>query len=153
MSFTVGVAWKLYHSKNYGGCAEAWADYCRMMESLRDEALNFVRGLEEVKGRLAERGEPAQGINSDTSTKSGTKQRPGKERKGDASLLADKQAVSFRTAEQYLGISERQRQNLVKDQILTLVGKGQNRRITTYSLRDYLPPENPQRPATTRSDP
>ena len=73
----------------------------------------------------------------------GTNPRPGKERKGDASLLAGKRAVNFRTAEQYLGLTERQRQNLVKDQILVVEGKGQNKKITTDSLRAYLPPENP----------
>jgi hypothetical protein len=72
-----------------------------------------------------------------------TKPRPGKERKGDASLLAGKRAVNFRTAEQYLGLTERQRQNLVRDQILVVEGKGQNKKITTDSLRAYLPPENP----------
>jgi hypothetical protein len=71
------------------------------------------------------------------------KLRPGKERKGDASLLAGKRAVNFRTAEQYLGLTERQRQNLVKDHVLVVEGKGQNKKITTDSLRAYLPPENP----------
>jgi hypothetical protein len=69
---------------------------------------------------------------------------PGKERKGDASLLADRRSVSFRTAELYLGITERQRQYLVRDQKLTVEGKGQNRKITTDSLRTCLPPENPK---------
>jgi hypothetical protein len=73
----------------------------------------------------------------------GTNPRPGKERKGDASLLAGKRAVNFRTAEQYLGLTERQRQNLVKDQVLVVEGKGQNKKITSDSLRAYLPPENP----------
>ena len=68
---------------------------------------------------------------------------PGKERKGDALLLAGKRSVSFRTAELYLGITERQRQYLVKDQKLTVEGKGQNKKITTDSLRVCLPPENP----------
>jgi hypothetical protein len=72
-----------------------------------------------------------------------TRQRPGKEQKGDASLLAGKRAVSFWTAEQYLGITDRQRQYLVKDGKLTVEGKGQNRKITTDSLRICLPPENP----------
>ena len=80
---------------------------------------------------------------SGTARQDGTKPRPGKERKGDASLLADKRAVNFRTAEQYLGLTERQRQNLVKDKVLAVEGKGQNKKITTDSLRAYLPPENP----------
>jgi hypothetical protein len=74
---------------------------------------------------------------------SDSKPRPGKERKGDASLLAGKHAVNFKIAEQYLGLTERQRQNLVKDQILIVEGKGQNKKITTDSLRAYLPSENP----------
>jgi hypothetical protein len=57
--------------------------------------------------------------------------------------LAGKRAVNFRTAEQYLGLTERQRQNLVKDQVLVVEGKGQNKKITSDSLRAYLPPENP----------
>ena len=69
---------------------------------------------------------------------------PGKDRKGDASLLVGKRAVSFRTAEQYLGITERQRQYLVRDHKLTIEGKGQNRKITTESLMACLPPENPK---------
>jgi hypothetical protein len=72
-----------------------------------------------------------------------TKPRPGKERKGDGSLLAGKRAVNFRTAEQYLGLTERQRQNLVKDKVLVVEGKGQNKKITTDSLRAYVTPENP----------
>jgi hypothetical protein len=72
-----------------------------------------------------------------------TNSQPGKERKGDASLLAGKRAVNFKIAEQYLGLTERQRQNLVRDQILVVEGKGQNKKITTDSLKAYLPPENP----------
>jgi hypothetical protein len=85
----------------------------------------------------------ALGEKSATAKQEGNKPRPGKERKGDASLLAGKRAVNFRTAEQYLGLTERQRQNLVRDQILVVEGKGQNKKITTDSLRAYLPPENP----------
>jgi len=85
----------------------------------------------------------ALGEKSGTAKKEDTKSRPGKERKGDASLLAGKRAVNFKTAEQYLGLTERQRQNLVRDQILVVEGKGQNKKITTDSLRAYLPPENP----------
>lgn len=82
-------------------------------------------------------------VDSDMPKQGRTKPRPGKERKGDASLLAGKRAVNFKTAEQYLGLTERQRQNLVRDQILVVEGKGQNKKITTESLRSYLPPENP----------
>jgi hypothetical protein len=52
--------------------------------------------------RLAVQNTAALGVNADTPTQRDTKQRPGKDRKGDASLLGDKQAGSFRTAEQYL---------------------------------------------------
>jgi hypothetical protein len=65
-------------------------------------------------------------------------------RKADATLLADKSLVTFRTAEKYLGISERQRQSLIERGILVVKGKGHNRRITTDSLLEYLPAENPK---------
>ena len=64
--------------------------------------------------------------------------------KGNPKLLADKDRVSLRTAERYLGIGERQRQNLMKQNALVVVGWGQNRQITTESLKAYVPPENPQ---------
>ena len=67
-----------------------------------------------------------------------------REAKGDPSLIDGKDSVAFRTAEQYLGISERQRQSLVKSGSLRVEGQGHNRKITTESLRKYLPPENPQ---------
>jgi hypothetical protein len=64
--------------------------------------------------------------------------------KGNPALLGDKKAVTFRTAEQYLGIEERQRQRLVVKGNLKVVGRGSTRLITTESLRQYLPPaENP----------
>jgi hypothetical protein len=63
--------------------------------------------------------------------------------KGDASILGDKRLVSFGTAERYLGISERQRQKLVRAGTLKIEGQGQNRKITTESLKAYLPPEIP----------
>lgn len=65
-------------------------------------------------------------------------------RKGDPSLLDRKDRVTFRTAEEYLGVTERQRQNLIKRGSLTVEGQGHNRKITTESLRKYLPPENPK---------
>ena len=68
----------------------------------------------------------------------------GNDRKGDPTLLDGKDRVTFRTAEQYLGIGERQRQNLIKFGALRCEGLGQNRQITTESLRKYLPPENPK---------
>jgi hypothetical protein len=84
----------------------------------------------------------ALGVRSGAPKQEGTK-RPGKERKGDASLLAGKRTVNFKIAELYLGLTERQRQNLVKGKVLVVEGKGQNKKITTDSLRAYLPPENP----------
>jgi hypothetical protein len=64
-------------------------------------------------------------------------------RKGDASLLKGKRSVTFRTAEEYLGIGERQRQKLVRDKKLQVEGQGINQRVTTESLLLYLPSENP----------
>ena len=72
------------------------------------------------------------------------KSRRGTDRKGDPTLLDRKDRVSFRTAEQYLGITERQRQHLVKSGALIVKGQGNNRKVTTESLRKYLPPENPK---------
>jgi hypothetical protein len=69
--------------------------------------------------------------------------RPGKARKGDATLLGQKQFVSFKTAEQYLGISERQRQKLMNSGALKVEGQGHNRKITTESLKACLPLEIP----------
>jgi len=67
-----------------------------------------------------------------------------KDRKGDVTLIEGKRAVTFRTAEVYLGISERQRQSLVHADVLRIEGQGQNRKITTESLRVYLPPQDPK---------
>jgi hypothetical protein len=74
-------------------------------------------------------------------------------RKGDFTLLEGKEVVSFKTAETYLGITERQRQNLMKAGSLTVRGQGMNRKITSESLLKYLPPENPKRSETIRNDP
>jgi len=65
-------------------------------------------------------------------------------RKGDLALLAGKTFVNFKTAEAYLGISERQRQSLIEKGTLVVKGKGHNRKITTDSLLEYLPAENPK---------
>jgi hypothetical protein len=82
-------------------------------------------------------------VDSDVPKQGDTKQRVGKARKGDATLLGQKQFVSFKTAEQYLGISERQRQKLMNSGALKYEGQGLNRKITTESLKAYLPPETP----------
>jgi hypothetical protein len=64
--------------------------------------------------------------------------------KGDAGLLGENRLVTGKTAEQYLGVGERQLRNLKKSGALTVEGKGSNQRITTESLREYLPP-HPQK--------
>lgn len=64
-------------------------------------------------------------------------------RPGDPALLGDKHSVNFLVAEAYLGVSERQRQRLIKKNVLEVTGQGTNRRITTESLRRYLPPKDP----------
>ena len=71
-------------------------------------------------------------------------------RKGDPTLLEGKESVTFRTAELYLGISERHRQKLMQKGVLQVVGHGHNRRIMTDSLRRYLPPTKSE---PTRTDP
>jgi len=73
----------------------------------------------------------------------GTEQRTRDARKGDGTLLDQKRLVSFGTAEQYLGITDRQRQKLIKSGALRVEGQGQNRKITAESLKIYLPPEIP----------
>jgi hypothetical protein len=80
---------------------------------------------------------------SDVPKQEDTKQRMDEARKGDGTLLGEKRLVSFGTAEQYLGISERQRQKLVKSGALEIEGQGQNRKVTTKSLKAYLPPDIP----------
>jgi hypothetical protein len=82
-------------------------------------------------------------VNSDPPEQEDTKPRSAKARKGDATLLGQKQFVSFKTAEQYLGISERQRQKLMNSGALRFEGQGHNRKITTESLKACLPPEIP----------
>lgn len=65
----------------------------------------------------------------------------GKEgRRADPTLLLNKELVNFQTAELYLGITSRHRQNLMQNGVLEFRGGGKNRMITTESLRRYLPP-------------
>src|SRR4029077_3943754 len=52
-----------------------------------------------------------------------------------------KSSVSPRTADEYLGMSARRRQQLTKEGALTTIGHGQNRQITVKSLLEYLPSE------------
>lgn len=66
-------------------------------------------------------------------------------RKGDIRLVTKSdgsryQSVDFPTAEQYADITPRRRQQLMTDETLKTVGKGQNRRITVESLLAYCPP-------------
>jgi hypothetical protein len=82
-------------------------------------------------------------VDSDMPRQDDTKRQAGKERKGDATLLGQKQFVSFKTAERYLGISERQRQKLMNSGALKFEGQGHNRKIVVESLKAYLPPEIP----------
>lgn len=69
--------------------------------------------------------------------------------KGDPRILCGKESVSFRTAENYLGVSARQRQKLIQRGSLRVIGKGQNRRITTDSLILYVPPTEKTEPSRT----
>ena len=85
----------------------------------------------------------ALGVSSDGAQREDIKHPPGKTRKGNAALLHGKRSVTFATAEEYLGISERQRQKLMNSGALKVEGQGLNRKITTESLIAYLPPEIP----------
>jgi hypothetical protein len=62
-------------------------------------------------------------------------------RKGDASRLHDKEWVTMKTAASYLGITIRAVQIAAKKGRLTVKGVTPNRRISTESLLEYLPPE------------
>jgi hypothetical protein len=57
--------------------------------------------------------------------------------KGDGSLY---ESVEFPKAARYTGISDRRRQQLMRDRILVVTGKGRHRRITVESLIAYCPP-------------
>ena len=61
--------------------------------------------------------------------------------KGKESLLTGKQLVTIATAAQFLGIGRRQCQKLIKAKVLTAIGRGANRKVTTESIRKYLPQE------------
>jgi hypothetical protein len=56
---------------------------------------------------------------------------------GDSALLGDKEAVTFRIAERYLGVTARQRQKLIVKGALEVLGRGNRRLITTKSLREF----------------
>jgi hypothetical protein len=60
--------------------------------------------------------------------------------KADPVLLGTKKTVNFRIAEEYLGVTARQRQRLISMGRLEVIGGGSGKQITTESLRRYLPP-------------
>lgn len=67
--------------------------------------------------------------------------------KGDTKLLTKADgtfysSVDFPTVESYADISPRRRQQLMSDGVLTVVGKGRNRRIEVQSLIAYCPPKD-----------
>ena len=64
-------------------------------------------------------------------------------RRGDPALLRDSDSVNFVVAEEYLGVSPRQRQRLIKKGSLCVVGRGTRGKITCDSLRTYQPPKDP----------
>lgn len=64
-----------------------------------------------------------------------------KGRQGDERLLGAKRVVNFKTAEDYLGMTDRHRLNLMNSGKLIVEGQGRQRNITTASLRAYLSPE------------
>jgi len=111
---------------------------------VQPQAAALANGSDEdgADRRSAVQSAAALGVKSGTAKQEDTKPRLGKERKGDASLLAGKRAVNFETAEQYLGIGKRQRQTLVSSGALKTEGLGQNRKITTDSLKSLVPPES-----------
>jgi len=67
-------------------------------------------------------------------------ERPNYPRKGHSTILSGKSAVNFSIAEQYLGITDRRRQQLLKEGVLQRAGKGRNTLITVSSLLAFLPP-------------
>jgi hypothetical protein len=59
-------------------------------------------------------------------------------RQGDPEILKGKALVNFKIAEQYLGVGERQRQNLMKS---GAIRKGGSRMVSTDSLKEYMSAE------------
>lgn len=62
-------------------------------------------------------------------------------RKGDASLLHNKDCVTIQTAARYLGVTKRAVYYAARKGSLTVGGVSPNSRISTESLLRYLPPE------------
>lgn len=111
----------------------------RLLERERPSHVETTNRAKPVEHAPADQGSEE----GNTAAAHGNSDPRGKARKGDAALLQGKRSVSFATAEEYLGISERQRQKLMNSGALTVEGQGQNRKITTESLKKYLPPEIP----------
>ena len=76
--------------------------------------------------------------------------RSGASRKGDPKLLEGKDLVTCPNASQYLDKTERHVRNLTKNGKLTSEGQGHNKKITTESLRRYLPPIKTEQKGTNR---
>ncbi len=138
------------HCRSAYNCDDSEASYRVEQDTIgSDECLKLAKEMARVPSAAANdssRLAPAQPPPA-TVANGGGRERVAatkKTRKGDPTLLDRKDRVSFRTTEQYLGINERQRQHLVKSGALIVKGQGHNRKITTESLRKYLPPENPK---------
>ena len=65
---------------------------------------------------------------------------PANGKKGDGDLLRGNELVAYDTAKEYLGVSRRQVEKLVKREALRTSGLGQNKKITAASLCEYYPP-------------
>ena len=62
--------------------------------------------------------------------------------KGNPAIFGDRMDASFAEAREYLELSLRQVQKLVKAEALDVIGEGRyNKRITVASLHRYLPPK------------
>src|SRR5712691_12908260 len=66
----------------------------------------------------------------------------GHSQKGSNRLLRNQNAVNFKVAEEYLGITRRGLQKAIKAGKLAVVGGGRNRKFTVESLKRYLPPSD-----------
>jgi hypothetical protein len=112
-------------------CALLYQMVRRLFASILDIVLRREKRVERMRSRETE--VPDARPTTDVKKKT---------RKGDPTLLGDKASVSYPVAQEYLGISDRQRQRLIKDKVLDVVGQRPNCRITTDSLRQYHPPND-----------
>ena len=142
---TTGIWQEFQRYAAAGGLPEADATFragrLRLGKAVEEVCEDWRINAEEEMLELGykEAGDTSKGTGRRTPQKKAPRR---KERKGDSTLLRGKDAVTFRTAEQYLGISERQRQNLVRSGALVVVGGGHNSKITVESLKKYLLPKN-----------